>query len=176
LAKVNKVSAETIERLRGVIDFYTLRGVLPVARTWPKKPTPPYTPLQAEAQEVFKIACENLHKISANMLAYWRLSTEGKREQWTDTFKGLYMQYWKKTRGIAPLATDFKITETATQWRVLWYVLQDHFDPTTPDETYTMQTALLNKADFETTPKPIYFTLTDDTGTRLVCPLILFSP
>jgi len=52
MATVNKVTGEAVELLRGHIDFYMLRGLLPVARKWPKKIKPPYTALQAEAQAV----------------------------------------------------------------------------------------------------------------------------
>ncbi|GAI84782.1 unnamed protein product, partial [marine sediment metagenome] len=56
MAIVDKITGEKIERLRGKVDFYLLRGILPVARRWPKKPKPPYTALQAEAMAVFAIA------------------------------------------------------------------------------------------------------------------------
>lgn len=169
------IRGETIELLRGSIDFYNLRGVLPVARAWPKKPKPPYTALQAEAQAVFAIACADLSKISLHILQYWRTATEGERRQWTDIFKGISMHYWKINRAIAPIATDFEIIDTGTEYRVKWWIMQDYIDPLTPELYYTMQTPLISKAAFATTATPIYFTLTDDAGTRLVAPYILFN-
>ncbi len=62
MAIVNKITAETIERMRGKIDFYLLRGITPVARSWPKKPKPPYTALQAEAMAVFALANKSFRR------------------------------------------------------------------------------------------------------------------
>ena len=175
MAIVDKVTAEQIATLTGIIDFYNLRGVLPVARAWPRKPRPPYTPLQAEGMLVFSIACEDMSKISEHMLATWRASTEGKRQQWTDTFKGLAMQYWKITKKFAAIATDFEIIETATDYTIKWWILQDYLDPETPEEKSILQTDLMSKTTFANTPKPIYFTLSDDNGIRLIAPYILLA-
>ena len=175
MAIVDKITAEQIATLTGIIDFYNLRGVLPVARTWPRKPRPPYTPLQAEGMLVFSIACEDMSKISEHMLATWRASTEGKRQQWTDTFKGLAMQYWKITKTFAPIATDFEIIETATDYQVKWTILHDYLDPEKPETTEVLQTTLMSKESFKNTPKPIYFTLTDDNGIRCIAPYILLA-
>lgn len=174
MAIVDMIRGEAIETLRGVVDFYQLRGILPVARAYPKKITPPYTPRQSEAWAVFRIASQDLSKITLHMLQYWRTATEGKRKQWTDNFKGIIMHYWKLNGTIAPIATDFEIIETATEYRVKWWILQDYINPLTPDEYYTMQTPLILKSAFATTPTPIYFTLIDDAGTRLAAPYILF--
>jgi len=34
--------------------------------------------------------------IGGEILELWQLSAEGKRQQWTDTFKYLIMSYWKE--------------------------------------------------------------------------------
>lgn len=175
MAIVDKIRPETIEKLRGRIDFYMLRGILPVARRWPKKPKPPYTALQAEAMAVFSIACANMKRISDNILEKWREGSEGKRSQWTDVFKGIIMKYWKLNKSIAPIAIDYQVTETDTQFKVLWNILQVYISPNKKEEIYNMETNLIDKKDIGLMPKPIYFTLFDDEGIRLVAPYILFE-
>lgn len=175
MAIVDKITGEAIELLRGKIDFYLLRGILPVARSWPNKPKPPYTSLQAEAMVVFSIACSLMHRISDKMLAEWRKGTEGVRGQWTDVFKGLIMRYWKLNRTISPVALNYEVIETVTQFRISWDILQVYLNNSAPEETYTLQTILIDKSALETTQRPIYFTLLDDSGIRLVAPYILFE-
>lgn len=175
MAIVDSITGETIELLRGNIDFYLLRGILPVARKWPRKPKPPYTLLQAEAMAVFSIACSLISRITGNMLAVWRASSEGVRSQWTDVFKGLIMHYWKLNRSISPVALSYEIIEYETEFRTVWEILQVYIDTTIEEEIYTMQTSLISKADLENLKGPLYFTLLDDTGTRLVAPFILFE-
>lgn len=172
MAKVNQVTPETIELLRGHIDFYMLRGILPVARRWPKKPKPPYTALQAEGMEAFKIACANMKRLTPNILKVWQVGTEGKREQWTDVFKGLIMKYWKTKRVISPIAIDYEIIETATTFRIKWYILQVYLDPSIPEESSDESTEEIDKADMALMKKPIYFSLYDTEDNRLVAPMI----
>ena len=175
MAIVKSISAETIEKLRGTIDFYMLRGITPVARKWPKKPKPPYTALQAEAMAVFAIANKSMRELSTNMLETWQLSTVGKKPAWTDVYRSIIMKYWKKYRKIAPIALDFEVIETETQFKVSWDILQLYIDPTTPEERHNLETNLIDKEDIILAPKPIYFTLLDDEKQRLVAPYILFE-
>ena len=172
MAIVNQVTPETIEKLRGNIDFYMLRGILPVARKWPKKPTPPYTALQAEGMEAFKIACANMKRLTPNILQVWQAGTEGKREQWTDVFKGLIMKYWKTKRVIAPIAIDYEIIETATTFRIKWYILEVFLDPSIPEVLSDESTLDIDKVDMALVKQPIYFSLYDEEDNRLVAPMI----
>lgn len=175
MAIVNKITPETIELLRGHVDFYMLRGILPVARKWPKKPKPPYTALQAEAMAVFSIANRSMHRISSNMLDEWRASTVGIKPSWTDVYRAIIMKYWKLKRVIALIALDYELVEVADEFKVKWSILQLFIDPTTPEVIYDYETALISKADLLLAPKPIYFTLYDDEGNRQVAPNILFE-
>jgi len=175
MAIVKKITPETIERMRGVIDFYMLRGILPVARSWPKKPKPPYTPLQAEAMAVFAIANKSMHELSPNMLETWRVSTFGKKPSWTDVYRAIIMKFWKKNRSIAPIALDYEVVEEETKFKVVWDLLELFIDPEVPEERYTYETTLILKADILEAPKPIYFTLLDDEKQRLVAPYIIFE-
>jgi len=175
VAKVDNVRPETIELLRGKIDFYMLRGILPVARRWPKKPKPPYTPLQAEAMAVFAIANDTFKVLTDNIVKAWRLGSVGSTAAWTDTFRGLIMKYWKLNRVIAPIAIDYQVIETETQFKVKWDILQRFIDLDIPWEYKELETILINKEDILLAPKPIYFTLLSDEGIRLVAPYIAFG-
>lgn len=175
MAIVNKITAETIERMRGKVDFYMLRGILPVARRWPKKPKPPYTALQAEGMAVFAIANGSFRRLSENIIEVWRKGSVGRREAWTDTFRRLIMQYWKKNRSIAPIALDYEIIEEEEKFMVKWEVLRLSLDPEIPEEIISVQTVLILKEDISKAPKPIYITLGDEEGNRWVAPYILYE-
>ena len=175
MAIVKEITPETIERMRGVIDFYMLRGITPVARSWPKKPKPPYTALQAEAMAVFAIANESMHRLSENMLKTWQATTVGIKPSWTDVYRKIIMKYWKLTRSIAKIALDYEVVEEETKFKVVWDILELFLDPDKPEERYTYETTLIVKKDILMAPKPIYFTLFDDNGNRQVAPYIIFE-
>lgn len=175
MAKVDKVRPEIIEKLRGSIDIYEDKRTGPIARSWPKKIKPPYTPLQAEAQAVFSIANRALSEINGVILEAWRFSSVGKKASWTDTFRGIIMSYWKIYRVIAPIATNYNVIETDTQFKVEWDIRQLYIDNLLPEENYKMETIIIDKEDILLAPKPIYFTLLLNGETRLVAPYILFE-
>lgn len=175
MAIVDKIAPETIEKLRGTIDFYMLRGILPVARMWPKKPKPPYTALQAEAMAVFAIANDSFHYLTDNIVAAWRISSVGKTAAWTDVFRSLIMKFWKKYKVIAPIAIDYQVIETDTEFKVKWDILQRFIKKDIQWEYTVLETELIDKEDILLAPKPIYFTLLLDGEIRLVAPYILFD-
>jgi hypothetical protein len=175
MAIVKEITPETIELMRGHIDFYMLRGILPVARAWPKKPKPPYTALQAEAMAVFAIANSSMHRLSQNMLETWQMSTLGIKPSWTDVYRSIIMKYWKLKRVIAPIALNYEVIDAGLEFQVSWEILQLYIDPETPEEIYNETTSLIVKEDILLAPKPIYFTLLDDEKNRLVAPYILFE-
>lgn len=175
MAIVDKVRPETIEKLRGYIDFYMLRGILPVARSWPKKLKPPYTALQAEAMAVFAIANDSFHYLTDNIVTAWRISSVGKTAAWTDVFRSIIMKYWKLNKAIPPIAIDYQVIEEGNYFKVKWDVLQRFIDPDIEWEYTEVETQLINKEDILLAPKPIYFTLSDDGGKRLVAPFIAFD-
>lgn len=175
MAIVKSISAETIELLRGTIDFYLLRGILPVARSWPKKPKPPYTALQAEAMAVFALANKSMRYLSENMVEEWREGSVGVAPSWTDTYRKIIMNYWKKKGSIPAIATDYHINETETDFQVVWDILQLYIPPNMTEDYSQKQTSLIEKKDLEMGTLPIYFSLYDDEGIRLVAPYILFE-
>jgi len=172
MAIVDKIRGESIERLRGIIDFYLLKGLIPVARKYPKKLKPPYTELQAEAMAVFSLANRSMRRLSDNILYEWKTSSVGKKASWTDVYRGIIMRYWKKTREMAPIALDFVLIENETEYKVKWDIMQLYLDPEIPEEYYQVETDVINKSEVINVPKPIYYTLLDDEGNRLVAPYI----
>ena len=172
MAKVDRITGANIERFRGKVDFYLWKGQIPVARRWPKKPKPPYTALQAEAMAAFSITCGLMRRLKPGALLAWQKGSEGKREQWTDSFKGLGMKYWKLNRDISPVAIDYSISDSGDTFRVNWTILKVYLDGITPEEITEMVSFVITKADLSKTETPIYFTLLDDTGTRLIAPYI----
>ena len=175
MAKVSHITGDNIERFRGKIDFYLWKGKIPVARSWPKKPKPPYTALQAEAMAAFSMICAQMRRLLPAALLAWQVGSEGKREQWTDTFKGLGMKYWKANREVSPIAIDYEVIDSGATFKVKWTILQVYLDGVTPEEIKEMKTDLITKADLEKTVVPTYFTLCDDTGTRLIAPYIRYK-
>ena len=172
MAKVHSITGENIERFRGKVDFYLWKGQIPVARSWPKKPKPPYTALQAEAMAAFSIICSLMRRLLPGILLAWQIGSEGKREQWTDSFKGLGMKYWKLNREISPVAIDYEIIDSGDTFVVGWTVLQVYLDGITPEVITEMVSDPITKADLIKTGIPIYSTLLDDVGTRLIAPYI----
>jgi len=174
MAKVNNVYPETIELLRGKVDFYMLRGILPVARSWPKKPKPPYTALQAEAMAVFSMAASSMKRLSPDMLIAWQSMSVGKRSQWPDSYKAIALKYWKLTREFPLIALDYELVETIDTIKVVWDILKLSLINGVPEETYKIETSLIAKSDIEKAVKPIYFTLLDDEGRRQIAPFIKY--
>ena len=176
MAVVDKLRPEAIAKLRGLVDFYTLKGKITVARKWPRKPKPPYTALQAEAMAVFALAKADTKRISLHIVAAWKRWNSGKREQWPDEFTAIAMRYWKVTRKFPAIALDYEVTETDTTWRCKWTILQDYLESSTPDDISILQTDIISKSDFSQYTSPFFFSLYDDAGLRLVAPYILLSP
>jgi len=172
MAKVDRITGDNIERFRGMVDFYLWKGKIPVARRWPKKPKPPYTALQAEAMAAFSLTCGLMRRVQPAILTAWQVGQEGKREQWTDTFKGFGMKYWKKYRDLAPVAIDYSVSDDGDTFRVNWTILTTYIDGITPEVISDMESDLITKEDLKKTDMPVYFTLYDDDGTRLIAPFI----
>lgn len=170
MAIVNKVYGETVEYLRGKVDFYMLRGLLPVARKWPKKIKPPYTEAQALAQQVFGLAATYTSVIYGEILEIWRLSAEGKRQQWTDTFKYLIIRYWKLKGEIPFIVLEYSVVIEGDQIKIDWKVLKTDIDKN--EEVLDISTDLMSLTTFQNAREQVFFTLTDDEKTRLCCPYI----
>jgi len=172
MAIVKEITAETIELMRGRIDFYMLRGILPVARSWPKKPKPPYTVLQATGMAVFSMAARSMKRLSNHITLVWQKNAEGKRSQWPDSYKRIAMMYWKKNRTFPEIALDYELVETSTTLQVVWHILKLYIDTQTPEDIYQAKSSEINKEEIRKTQDPIYITLRNNSGERLVSPYI----
>lgn len=172
MAKLKELNLEAIEILRGIVDIYNDKRLGPIARAWPKKIKPPYTPLQAEAQAVFSIANKSMSRLSDAILEAWRQETVGNKASWTDVYRGIIMGYWKKTREVAPIAIDYTIEKTESEYKVTWKILQLYIDPEVPEEVYDYPTIAITIEELQNAQKPVYFTLLDDDGTRLCAPYV----
>jgi hypothetical protein len=175
MAILDDIHPEAIERLRGQVDFYKWMCRVPVARAWPKKPHPPYSALQASGMAAFSLAKHSTVRLSLHVVQAWRTPANGKQEAWADTYAATIMHYWKSHRAIPPIAIDYLVVSSPTDWQVKWYILQLYLDPATPEETYTMQMPLTTLDAWANSPKPIWYTLTNDAGERLAAPLIQFA-
>ena len=174
MAKVGNVNPEAIELLRGKIDFYMLRGILPVARRWPKKPKPPYTVLQATGMAAFSMANTSMHRLTPNILEAWRKTSFGKKASWPDKYRAIVMKYWKLTRTFPLIALDYEAVEIGDTIKVVWDILELSLLSGVAEKTYQLTTDIIAKSVIEKAAKPIYFTLLDDSGNRLVAPFILY--
>ena len=172
MAIVDKIRGEAIEGLRGIIDFYLFKGILPVARKYPKKLKPPYTELQAECMAAFSLANRSMRRLSNHIINAWKTSSVGKKASWTDVYRGIIMRYWKKTKEIAPIALNYELVENETEYTVKWDIMQLYLDPEVPEEYYQVETDVIMKTEVINVPEPIYYTLLDDEGYRLVAPYI----
>ena len=140
MAKVDAIRGGVVELLRGHIDFYRYKGIVPVARAWPQYKGRPWTELQAEAQSVFRLSRKLTSFVSPNLVAIWRQNTFGKRKQWPDDFTALTLQYWRKTRTLPLFLVDATITETDTEINFVGTMLQANLDPSIENSftKYTM--------------------------------------
>jgi len=174
MAIVKDVTPEQIETLRGRVDFYMLRGILPVARRWPKKPTPPYTDLQATAMKVFSTAAASMKRVKPAIRQAWRVSSVGRRSQWPDSFKAIALKYWKLTRTFPLIGLDYEVIETLTTVAVKWEILEISLISGVEEKIYFEQTHLIQISAIEKYVKPIYFTLLDNEGRRQIAPFIKY--
>ncbi|GAI09904.1 unnamed protein product, partial [marine sediment metagenome] len=109
MAKVSKITDEMLVKGKRKIDFYMLRGILPVARSWPKRRETPFRPRELEAQGVFGILSKNTTLIQDKVREAWIVESVGKRPRWQDTFIGLGMKYWGINGEIPPILIDYQI-------------------------------------------------------------------
>jgi hypothetical protein len=174
MAIVKKITPEEIELLRGKVDFYMYKGITPVARSWPKKPKPPYTELQATGMAVFSMAASSMKRLSPRVQAAWKVLAVGRRSQWPDSYKAIALKYWKLTREFPLIAKDYEVVETATTVKVVWEILKLSLIHGVPEEIYNIETDIIAKSDIEKAVKPIYFTLLDDERRRQLAPFIKY--
>lgn len=85
------------------------------------------------------------------------------------------MTYWKINRTFPPIATDYEFIQNDDTIQIKWFLFQDYLDPTIPEQYYTLITDLINIDELHNLSGGVFFTLTDDSNTRLPAPYIHFS-
>ncbi|GAI78029.1 unnamed protein product, partial [marine sediment metagenome] len=109
MAIISKITDELKAHHKGKLDFYMLRGILPVVRSWPKRRKTPFRPRELAAQGVFGILAKSTTKITDKVLEAWKIGSIGKRPRWQDTFMSLGMKYWAIHGEIPPILLDYQI-------------------------------------------------------------------
>ncbi|GAH51790.1 unnamed protein product, partial [marine sediment metagenome] len=68
MAIVSKITDELKAKGKGKLDFYMLRGILPVVRSWPKRRKTPFRPRELAAQGVFGILSKSTTFMQGNIV------------------------------------------------------------------------------------------------------------
>ncbi|GAI81476.1 unnamed protein product, partial [marine sediment metagenome] len=79
MAIISNITDELKAHHKGKLDFYMLRGILPVVRSWPKRRKTPFRPRELEAQGVFGILSKNTTFIQDKVREAWIVESIGKR-------------------------------------------------------------------------------------------------
>jgi len=174
MAIVSKITGGMIAKGKGVIDYYMLRGILPVARSWPKRRETPFRPRELEAQGVFGILSKSTTFIQDKVREAWIVESIGKRPRWQDTYIGLGMKYWGINGEIPPILLDYQIHwhSPNPELELLLQKIEDKFGKTEAQEIQT--TGIISLADIETYREKLYFTIYDMAGLRLIAPFLEF--
>jgi len=117
MAKVKAFGREQVKMFAGTIDFYYWRGI-PVARKWPKKPTPPYTEKQAAAMQAMAQSRQDLKQLSGKVISAWRQQAQGLRAPWLDEYTKQYMLYWGMYHTLPHVLQDYSITEEGDNYKI----------------------------------------------------------
>lgn len=79
------VGQKVIDGFRGVIDFYYWK-IIPVARTWPRKPKGPRSPASQLTAQIFKQASEVFHDVTPAVQEAYAEMVTGTNLTWKDMF------------------------------------------------------------------------------------------
>lgn len=175
MAKVEGLTTDTIIKMRGYLDYYKYANKYWICRLWPEKPSPPYTPLQAEFQNVFRCSKKILSHLSDDIVESWRKCSGGRSSQWIDTITGIFLGYYKNKGVFPPVAVDYKISIDGSLFRVEWYLYYD-FDFNADGGSYIWKvTDWLNISDFMTYKGYAVISLFTDDGFHLVAPWLFLQ-
>jgi len=174
VAIVKKITDEMIVKGKGIIDYYMLRGILPVARSWPKRRKTPFRPRELEAQGVFGILSKSTTFIQDKVKEAWVVESIGKRPRWQDTYIGLGMKYWGINGEIPPILLDYQIHwhTPNPELELLLQKIEAKYGKTEAQEIQS--TGIVNIEDIEEYREKLYFTLYDTKGIRLIAPFLEF--
>jgi len=174
MAIVSKITGEMIAKGKGIIDYYMLRGILPVARSWPKRRETPFRPRELEAQGVFGILSKSTTYIQDKVREAWIVESIGKRPRWQDTFIGLGMKYWGVNKEIPPILLDYQITwhSPNPELELLLWKIEQKYGKTEAQVIQT--TGIISIEEIETYKEKLFFSIYDNEGLRLIAPFLEF--
>lgn len=174
MAIVSKITGEMIAKGKGKIDYYMLRGILPVARSWPKRRETPFRPRELEAQGVFGYLSKSTTYIQDKVREAWIVESIGKRPRWQDTFIGLGMKYWGINKDIPPILLDYQIHwhSPNPELELLLQKIEAKYGKKEAQEVQS--TGIVDIKDIEEYREKLYFSLYDTEGIRLIAPFLEF--
>lgn len=174
MAIVSKITGGMIAKGKGIIDYYMLRGILPVARSWPKRRKTPFRPRELEAQGVFGILSKTTTTIQDKVREAWIVESIGKRPRWQDTFIGLGMEYWGINQEIPPILLDYQITwhTPNPELELLLQKIEEKYGKTEAVEIQT--TGIISIEEIETYREKLFFSIYDLKGLRIIAPFLEF--
>ena len=172
MAIVDKITGEKIELLRGEVDFYLLRGILPVARRWPQKTSPPYTELQAEAQMVFGALKKALKFIKGKVLEDWKKNAVGMTGSWCDLFLDKGMYYWKHTREMPPVLLDYGVSHLSPRLTAAMLLAKIDEKYGVSEVKEIKNTGFIDPCDLIRHQEQVHFWIETAPGISIVAPYI----
>lgn len=174
MAIIKRITDELRVKGKKKLDYYMLRGILPVVRTWPKRRKTPFWPRELEAQGVFGILSKFTTSIQDKVREAWIVESIGKRPRWQDTFIGLGMKYWGINGEIPPILIDYQIKwhTPNPELELLLQKIEAKYGKTEAQEIQT--TGIVNIEDIETYRENLYFSLYNTKGIRLIAPFLEF--
>ncbi|GAH26604.1 unnamed protein product, partial [marine sediment metagenome] len=174
MAIVSKITDELKAKGKGKLDFYMLRGILPVVRSWPKRRKTPFRPRELAAQGVFGILSKSTTFMQDKVKEAWIVESIGKRPRWQDTYIGLGMKYWGVNGEIPPILLDYQIHwhTPNPELKLLLQKIEAKYGKTEAQEIQS--TGVIDIGDIEEYREKLYFSLYDTKGIRLIAPFLEF--
>lgn len=174
MAIVSKITDELKTKHKGIYDFYELRGILPVVRSWPKRRKIPFRPREEAAQAAFSVIAKYYPKIKGKILEAWVAESVGKRPRWQDTFMTLGMKYWAKNGVLPPILLDYQIHwfSPNAELKLILQTIEARYGKREIEEKYT--TGIVELKDIEAYRKKLYFSIYNVKGLRIIAPFLEF--
>ena len=173
MAIISKITDELKAHHKGKLDFYMLRRILSVVRSWPQRRKTPFWPRELEAQGVLGFISKTTPKIKGKVLEAWVKEGFGKRARWQDTFIGLGMNYWGKNGEIPPILLDYQIHwhTPNPELELLLQKIETKYGKTEAQEIQT--TGIVDLKDIYEYRKKLWFWICDIEGLRVLAPFLV---
>lgn len=174
MAIVSKITGGMIAKGKGIIDYYMLRGILPVARSWPKRRKTPFRPREIEAQGVFGIISKSTTFIQDKVREAWIVESIGKRPRWQDTYIGLGMKYWGVNGEIPPILLDYQIHWHSPNPELEILIQKLGITEGDIEACDVQTTGIISIEEIETYKEKLFFSIYDLKGLRIIAPFLEF--